>query len=256
MSTHNSHITALIVDDEKGARETLTNLLKSFCPEVELLGTASSVKNAIKLTWELKPDMIFLDVEMPEESGFELIEQSASIDSGVVFTTAHSQYALKAIKASALDYLLKPIDITDLKAAIKKYKDTKLKFDQSQFQLLKEQIAYRAMSKNEISRLAIASNDGYDIIDINEIQYCEGNRNYTSLYVNGSEVFTASKTLKEYEKLLPSSDFIRVHQKYLINLKFVKKIHRGRGGSLVMADGKIIAVSQNKKTALLETILK
>ena len=247
MNKLNNTLKALIVDDESGARNTLAKLIEVYCPEVEIAGTADSVKNAVNLVYETQPDLMFLDIEELEASGFELIEKTNSIEAGLIFTTAHNKYTLKAIKTFALDYLLKPIDITDLKAAIKKYQDTKFKMDVSRYQLLREQITNENHQKTEISRLAIASSDGYDILDVDQIQYCEGNRNYTTLYLSCGNTFVASKTLKEYEKLLPASDFIRVHQKFLINLKYVRKINKGRGGSLIMTDGKIIAVSQNKK---------
>lgn len=241
-------ISAVIIDDEKGARETLQNMIRVYCNDVKLLGEADSVETAIPLIYKENPDIIFLDIEMPQGSGFDLVEKLNGSKARIIFTTAYSKYALKAIKASAFDYLLKPIDISELKESIYK---TRTKINESKSKILDEQNGGSANNTNNgRNKLAIPSSDGYDIINTEDIVFCEANRNYTTFYLSNKLLVVASKTLKEYEKLLPEDTFIRVHQKYLINYNYVVKYIRGRGGFVIMTNGKQVPISQNKKPEL------
>ncbi|MCB0496976.1 MAG: response regulator transcription factor [Cyclobacteriaceae bacterium] len=240
-------ITAVIVDDEKGARTTLRSMLELYCHDVTLLGEADSIDSALPLIWEKDPDIIFLDIEMPQGSGFDLINKLKDIDSKVVFTTAYSKYALKAIKASAFDYLLKPIDVGELKETIAK---SKSKIAENWPEASSSNYQETFQNGALIKKLAIPSSEGYDIVNVEDILFCEGNRNYTALYLQDKKTLVASKTLKEYERLLKNTNFVRVHQKYLVNFDYVVKYIKGRGGILVLTDGKQIPISQNKRANL------
>ena len=233
-------ITSIIVDDELGARQTLTAMLNRFCPEVKVLAEYSSVADALPVIYEQEPQLIFLDVEMPGKSGLELAASIEKVTSKIIFTTAYSQYALKAIKVAALDYLLKPIDALELRAAVDRY----------------HELVIQAKPEDEIvepsinGRIAVPSNEGFELIKIADILYCEAASNYTQLYSINNKVHIASKTLKEYEDMLPASSFCRVHQSYLVNMTRVEKFVKGRGGILVLESGKSIPVSQNKRVNL------
>lgn len=246
-------IEAVIIDDEQGARKTLKGLIDQYCPEVEIVGEADSIDMAIPLILKLDPDLIFLDIEMPKGSGFDLIEKIGQIRAKVVFTTAYSQYALKAIKASALDYLLKPIDLVELKASITKYQQFRAISEFERLSILRDQL--KVGTKN-IERIAIPNNEGFDVVNTKDIFYCEGEGNYTLIYLADKKTYMSSKPIKEYESILPEDNFIRVHQKHIVNLNYVKKYLKGRGGTIIMKDGKNISVSQNKRTELSKALLK
>lgn len=247
----NKEIEAIIVDDEKWARESLGQLLIRYCPLVSIVGEAHSKESAHILINEKKPDLIFLDVEMPGGSGFDLLHETPNLNAKVIFTTAHNKYAITAIKLSALDYLLKPVDKDELIAAVEKFRQQDIKVTRDILNLLAEQLTVK---QGKPERLAISSLKGVNIVNIKNIIYCEGDRNYTVFKLLDGSALTASKTLREYEDILPSDTFIRVHQKYLVNVNYVKKYIKGKGGTLVMEDGKNIDVSQAKKAALLNAI--
>jgi two-component system, LytTR family, response regulator len=244
-------IKAVIIDDEKIARETLTSMIEMYCPGVQIVGDADTVLSGQALIKEMKPELIFLDVEMPPGTGFDVLRGLDVIQAEVVFITAHDQYAIHAIRVSALDYLLKPVNKQELTEAVAKFQRRNVLLTPEVWDLLQQQLDSK---KEQVERLVIPSLQGYEIIKVKDILYCEGDRNYTTFYFSGGETLLSSKTLKEYENLLPPSVFIRVHQKYLININFVKRYLKGRGGSLIMADGKSIDVSQNKKQALMDAL--
>jgi two-component system LytT family response regulator len=236
-------ITCIIVDDEQGARTTLKAMLDKFCPEVNCLRELGQVDEALEFIYKEEPDIIFLDIEMPGKSGLELANLISETSSKVIFTTAYSKYALNAIKASAFEYLLKPLDVAELRTAIQKFKKSTLATE----------------VKNGITasrRIAIPSNEGFELVDIEKIIYCEASSNYTTIILNNNKAYLASKTLKEYEELLPVNTFCRVHQKYLVNMSYVEKFIKGRGGELILSNGKIIPVSQNKRSNIYNYIVK
>jgi two-component system, LytTR family, response regulator len=250
MSNTGKKTTAVIIDDEKGARDSLRAMLQLYCDEVSVLGEADNVEQGRALIKEVSPDLIFLDVEMPPSTGFDLISGMDSLRADIIFTTAHGHYAINAIKLSALDYLLKPVDRHELVEAVKKHRNKTVHMPTEVLDLLKAQLN----SKKETERLVIASLQGFEIVKVSDILYCEGERNYTTFHLNDKEALLSSKTLKEYEMMLPPSTFIRVHQKYLVNINYIKKYLKGRGGMLVMSNGQNIEVSQSKKQALLDAL--
>jgi two-component system, LytTR family, response regulator len=250
MSTTVKHITAVIIDDEKGARDSLRTMLQMYCEGVTVLGEADNVERGRALILEVNPDLIFLDVEMPPATGFDLIRSMDALKADIIFITAHNHYAINAIKLSALDYLLKPVNRLELMEAVKKHREKEGRTPREVLDLLRMHID----SKKETERLVIASLQGLEIIKVSDIIYCEGERNYTTFHLTGKEALLSSKTLKEYETLLPSSTFIRVHQKYLVNINYVKKYLKGRGGTLIMSNGQSIEVSQSKKQIMLDAL--
>ena len=245
-------IQAVIIDDEKLAREALFDLIKQYCPSVEVIGQADSRESGQELINTVKPDLIFLDIEMPFGSGFDLLSDISDINAEVIFTTAHDQYALKAIKISALDYLLKPVKKNELIEAVEKFRKKDWETTHEMLTLLTDQLKH---GPTTLKRIGIASLKGITVVDVADIMYCEADGNYTNFKLSGAaKLLTASKTLKEYENILSSASFVRTHQKYLINVSHVKEYLRGRGGSIIMDDGKVIDVSQNKRSEVLKAI--
>lgn len=244
-------IQAVIIDDEKSARETLRSMLELYCPNVAILGEADGVDSGRELILNLKPELIFLDVEMPSGTGFDVIKCIESLEAQVIFITAYAHYAIHAIKVPALDYLLKPVNRQELIAAVAKLKRKEDGLQHEVLDLIKQQLD---LKKEQSDRLVITSLQGFEIIKISDIIYCEGERNYTTFHLNNKEALVSSKTLKEYEMLLPSKSFIRVHQSYLVNITYVKRYLKGRGGTLIMANGKNIEVSKHKKQALIDAL--
>lgn len=249
-------VSAIIVDDEKGARDTLRRMLELYCQDVTLLGEADSIDIALTMIWKTNPDIIFLDIEMPQGSGFDLVDKLNGVDSKVIFTTAYSKYALRAIKASAFDYLLKPIDILELKESIAKSKSRIIENLPATAENELEKNTETNELKEPVAKLAIPSSDGYDIVNTEDIIFCEGEKNYTTFNLKDKKPIVASKTLKEYEKHLASSSFVRVHQKYLVNFNYVVRYIKGRGGILVLSNGKNIPISQNRRAQLNEALIK
>lgn len=243
---------AVIIDDEEKSRENLKILIEEFCSNVQVMALAKSVSEGIEAIESNKPDLIFLDIQMQKETGFDLLSTIRKIDFEIIFTTAHSEYAIDAIKFAAIDYLLKPIDINDLKQAIKRVekKLTTTNFKE-QFDILLQN--FRADNSDSF-KLAIPSTDGLIFISIKEIIYCEALSNYTKIHMKDGKFHLISKTLKEYESLLANYHFFRIHHAYLINTKEIKKYVRGDGGYVIMNNDVTIDVSKRKKDLFLKNI--
>ncbi|MBX9892472.1 MAG: LytTR family DNA-binding domain-containing protein [Chitinophagaceae bacterium] len=246
-------IKAIIVDDEQHCTDRLKILLeKHYNTSIQLIGEASSVETAKTLINNNPPDLIFLDIQIHDQTGFDLLNNYSSIPFYVIFTTAYEQYAIKAFKFSAIDYLLKPIDIDDLNAAINKVatniqqNDYKLKFD-----LLYANFHQLGLQEKKI---AVPTISGIEFILISSIIRCESNINYTTLHLTGKAKLVVAKTLKEFEELLTEYNFYRVHNSHLINLSFVKAYNKGKGGSVLLTDGTEIEVSFRRKDGFLNII--
>ena len=239
-------ITAFMLDDEKQNRDSLQKLLKSNCPDVELLGEASSVTEALPLIKQQQPQLLFLDIEMPNQSGFDLLRQLDSTNFKIIFITAHAHYAIKAIKFSAIDYLLKPIDLTDLMQAVNKA-SAEINFNHhAQNKGLLENLEPGVKHK-----LAVPIRDGLAFLVAEDIIRLEADGTYTHIYSNG-EKFTATKNIKEYEDILVEQNFFRSHKSHLINLKHVKKLSRVAGYFVQMSDGSQAEVSRRKQEEFIE----
>jgi two-component system LytT family response regulator len=245
-------LSALIIDDEAHCAETLQLLLTKYCPEINVIGVINDSLIAEAEIQKQKPDLLFLDIEMPHYNGFEILNQLKDHHPAVVFTTAYDHYALQAIKHHALDYLLKPIDHEELIATVKK---AGIHPSAGNSHLHKiENLLLELSQEKKIQKLPVPSLDGIVYIDTNKITRISADSNYSQIYLENGKKLTSSKTLKEYELLLPESVFFRVHSAHLVNLQFVERYMRGDGGTLMMSDGMVIEISRQKKKALLERL--
>ena len=245
---------AVIIEDEEKGRQYLENLINDVGNQIALVGTADSVSSGLDLIKSQRPDVVFLDIQMHSETGFDLLERLPSIDFEIIFTTAYEHYALKAIKFCAIDYLLKPIDAQELRSAIDKVEKRRSKDNLSKnFEVLLQNIKN---TNTEHHQIALATNDGLVFVRVNNIIYCESDGPYTTFYIKNSDKIMTSKNLKEYEDLLVDHNFFRVHKSYLINMGEIKRYIRGDGGQVIMSTGKALDVSKRKKEAFLSLLSK
>lgn len=243
-------VKAIIIDDEVHCQETLGLLLKEYCPQVQVLQQCRSAKLGLEAINKLNPDMVFLDIEMPGMNGFEMLEQFTEISFAVIFTTSYDQYAIKAIRFSALDYLLKPIEPNELIRAITKVQENRHLPAAEQFQMLLKQINDKTSG---FTKVAVPTAEGFELIPSDQVLYCEANDNYTHFYLKNKNKIIACRTLKEIEEQLQDFNFfIRVHHSYIANLNEVSKYIRGEGGYLIMSDGSSVSVSRSRKESLLK----
>lgn len=245
---------AMIIDDEPYASQALVTLLARQCPQVVIVAICHDPREAKQLIDKHQPQLIFLDIEMPHMNGFALLQQLRPFSFEVIFTTSYDQYAIQAIRFSALDYLLKPIDATELKTAVDTFIERTTPSLPQQLDILLAKIQQTSSLPNT-GRIALPTMEGLQIIAVNEIIYCSSSSNYTILSLKGKQTLTISRTLKEVEEMLESHRFLRVHHSYLVNLDEVKTYVRGEGGSLVMSDGESVDVSRSKKEALLKALV-
>lgn len=236
-------IHAVIIDDEQKCIETLEILLKMHCPDITLDAVCQSGEAGIKAINQHKPDVVFLDIEMPKMNGFDMLEKFEKIFFHVVFTTAYNQFAIKAFKYSALNYLLKPIDPDDLKATVSRIKELKNVPFREQFDILLHNIQIN----NKPQRIALSTGDGLVFVNTKDIMYCHSESNYTHVLLTSGEKYLLAKTIKEFEDTLSENNFFRVHNSYVVNLDQVKKFVRGDGGYVVMNDGTQITIARARK---------
>ncbi len=245
-------ITATIVDDEPDCCESLATLLERYCPEVKVLDICYSAETAIQSIQEHKPQILFLDIEMPFMNGFELLQKVGEIDFEVIFTTSYDQYAIKAIRFSALDYLLKPIEREELQKSVQKaVQRNKFPLPQ-QLEILLQKLKHPGIP---VTRIAIPTMEGFQLLLAESIISCESQSNYTFLFLKDKRKIIASRNLKEVEEILEDYPFIRVHHSHLVNINEVEKYIKGEGGYLVMSDGSTIDVSRSRKELLLKQLL-
>jgi len=243
-------INAILVDDEAHCLDTLSILIKDYCPEVGILEQCSSAKKALAAIEKFQPALVFLDIEMPVMNGFELLEQFKDIHFSVIFTTSYDQYAIKAIRFSALDYLLKPIDPKELMIAVHKAATLKNVPSSEQLKMLMDQLHHK---ETGFTKIAVPTAEGYELIPADQVIRCEADDNYTHLFLKNKNKITACRTLKEMEEQLDDFKyFVRVHHSYLVNLNEVTKYIRGEGGYLIMSDSSTVNVSRSRKEALLK----
>ena len=240
-------IRVAIVDDEAHCIESLVFHLRNHFSEVSVVFTSNDPQEALSRLPEVKPDLLFLDVEMPLMNGFELLEKLVNPSFEVIFTTAHSQYAVKAFKTKAINYLLKPIDDQELKESILTWKENKKHSPKNATRKLEELVAHLKKEGILKSKIALPVSDGIEFIEVNDIMYCISQSNYTTFYLADGNKILLSKTMKEVEKMLAPYFFIRVHRSYLINTNFMKKYFHSGGGSILMQDDELIPVSNQHK---------
>lgn len=235
-------IHAVLVDDEDNSLEALEILLNKYCPDVQVDGRAQSVEEAIETIDEIKPELVFLDIALPDGQGFEVLEGVSHTDFEVVFTTAYDQYALKAFEFSALDYLLKPINAEKLRLSVERFQEIRGK------ESIGERVSVLKESLNNLNeRIILSSMDGFEVYKIADILRCEANGSYTTFFIKDGKKVVTSKTLNNFEKLLEDMPFVRVHSKHLVNLNYIKRYISGRGGYIVFEDGSQVDVSERKK---------
>lgn len=245
-------IKAIIIDDEKHCSDNLQWQLKQYCPEVEVAAVCNDAEAGLSEIYKQQPQLIFLDVEMPGMNGFEMLEKLPEINFDVIFTTAFNQYAIRAIKFGALDYLVKPVDKDELRAAINNH----LKHSQHNSLNQLSALLTHIKKSNDLSfqKIALPTLHGYELVPLNNIIYCESKSNYTNIFLNNNQQILVSKTLKDIEELLNMQPFFRLHNSYLVNLQYAIRYIKGEGGSLVLNSNITIPVSRNKKEALLKLI--
>ena len=241
---------ALIVDDEPKARENLHILLTDFVEGVEVAALCENIAEATQAVREHAPDVVFLDIQLQRETGFDLLTKLQEIDFEVIFTTAYTEYAIKAFKFSAIDYLLKPIDIEELKKAVARVEK---RVSNNMTGRLTQLVQNLKLGSNENYKIALPTLDGLVFVKISDILYCEASSNYTQIFTT-EEKYLVSKTLKEYDDLLSDHNFFRIHNSYLININSIKKYVKGEGGYVVLNNDISLDVSKRKKEAFLNKI--
>jgi len=249
-------ITALLIDDDANLRQGMRGLLNRYASAIEIIGEADSVKTGTLAMEQLHPQVVFLDIQLNDGTGFDILERvtqsQGKINSHVVFITAHEQYAIKAFRFSALDFLLKPVDPDDLEKVVEKIKTvSKQKENFEHIDLLLENIRKKV---DNFKRIALSTNDGIHLFEISDIIRCESEDNYTKFYIKNHKPVLISKTLKEYEELLTEHGFERIHQSHLINLAFLKSYIKKDGGYVIMSDNSNLPISQRKKERLQEIL--
>ncbi|MCB9232012.1 MAG: response regulator transcription factor [Bacteroidia bacterium] len=245
-------IRSIIVEDEQDNRLNLKVMLQSYCPNIEVVAEAENVAEGLKTIRQYQPELVFLDVEMPDGSGFDLLARVGKPDFRVIFVTAYSQYAIKAIKFNAMDYILKPIDISELCLAVDKVSHNMKNNDSIELiQNLLGNIQHRDLQSR---RIPLASADSLRMVELSQVVRLQGENNYTRFFLADGTNILVSKTLKDYDSMLESNDFIRVHQSHIVNLSFVKSFIKTDGGYLVMEDGSEVGVSRAKKQDLLDRL--
>jgi two-component system LytT family response regulator len=233
----------LIIDDEKRIRDFVKRMIDSFGFDVEVFTDGENVETGIAAIKSLKPDIVFLDIQMPDGTGFDLLNQVGEKTFELIFITAFQEYAIMAIKFSALDYILKPIDAEELKTALQNALDT--------IDFKKEETQYEALSHNlntnQKRKLVLKTQESVHVVDLNEIIRCEADKNYTFFYLNSGKKILVSRTLKDFELLLSNHGFFRVQQSHLINIEYIDRYDKSEGGSVIMKDGAAVPLSNAKK---------
>lgn len=247
-------IKCVLVDDENNALEMMEWLLKTYCPEAEICAMCNSAAQGMEAIEKYRPDVVFLDIEMPKMNGFDMLERLDKLSFDVVFCTAYDQFAIKAFRYSALNYLLKPIDPDDLKETIKRLQQKKATPSREQIELLFQHIHQPA--KPAVQRIALTTGDGMIFVSTADIVYCQAESNYTSVVMNNGRKILVSKVLKDIDETLAGSDFYRIHNSYLININQIQKYVRGDGGYVIMNDGASISISRSRRQEFMELFSK
>lgn len=243
-------IQCVLIDDESNSLEMMEWLLKTYCPQVVIKAMCDSAEKGIEAIRKHDPDLVFLDIEMPHMNGFNMLEQFDKLTFDVVFCTAYDQFAIKAFKYSALNYLLKPVDPEDLKETIRRIEERKQAPIREQIDLLMQSM--KTASRQTATRIALTTADGMIFVTTQDILYCEAESNYTSVVLDGGKKILVSKVLKEIDEALSGPDFFRIHNSYLININHIKKFVRGEGGYVIMDDGATIGISRSRRQEFME----
>ncbi|MDD3875695.1 MAG: LytTR family DNA-binding domain-containing protein [Bacteroidales bacterium] len=243
---------AIIVEDEKNSQETLKLMLERYCPDIKVVAIADNYKMGIEHIETYAPQIVFLDIQMPDGNGFKMLEHFSEIDFFVIFTTAYEQYALKAIKVNAIDYILKPIVAEDLIRAVDKVK-LNLTLQKEGLKNIKNVLdEIKKMQKEK--KIVLSTAEGMHVVNTDDIIRCESDNYYTNFFFKDGSTMLISKTLKEHEELLSDKNFIRPHKSHLINLNYVKSYSRIDGGTIVLLNGDRIPVARRKRESMIEIL--
>ena len=246
-------IKSVIIDDEPGNIITLSTLLKDYCPEISVAGVAPDPLKGYELIQALNPDLVFLDIEMPYGNAFDLLDRLAPIKFEVIFITAFNGYAIKAFKYAALDYILKPVNISELKASVKRVVD---RTEEKKVNTRVASLLNNLKPENNIAqKIGLRTGDGFFFEGIDNIMYIQAEGSYCNVCIKGRKKELVSKSLKEFEDILPESIFCRVHHSHIININFIKKYYKGRGGYVEMEDGAMVEISVRKKSDFFEKFM-
>lgn len=245
-------LNTILIDDEKHSLESLSIEISRHCPEINIIEICKGARSGLRAIREHNPDLIFLDIDMPVMNGFELLEEVRDATFDVIFATAYDEYAVRAIKVSAMDYLLKPVDSNDLKSAVRKVIDKRKQQDSNaRLEVLLTNIR---SAHDGFQKLAIPTLGGLDFINTSDIVYCEADGSYTNIHTASGDKYVVSKTMKEIAEMLASPAFFRTHQSYLVNLNHIVKYIKGSGGQLVLTDGAVAQVARARKEELMGII--
>jgi len=247
-------IKVVIVDDEKKSREVLIEILTQYCPDVSIIAEAENCNQGVTVINNAKPDIVLLDIQMPDGIGFNVLERIENPEFEVIFITAFDQYAIKAIKYSALDYILKPVNPTELIKSIEKYRSRV--FPNTLSKRLHVLLENMKPEKSQKQKIVLSTSEGYHVINTEDIVRCQSDSYYTNFHLITGKRIIVSKTLKEFEELLGDSGFVRTHKSHLINTRYIKSYIRTDGGYIIMTDGEEIPVSRRKKDYITEIISK
>lgn len=246
-------VKAILVDDERPGLQTLELLLKKHCPEVSIAATFTEPKKALKELSKIQPDILFLDIEMPEMTGFDFLDKAKTFDGHVIFVTAHSGYALRAFKFSALDYLLKPVEPDELIQAVKKALKLKgNKPDNPHLQLMTKNLEFLAHPSPK--RIAVSTSESVEVVILDEVTFMKADRNYTIIKRSGKKDLITAKPLKDFEESLANTQFMRIHSAYLVNMDKVSRFVRKDGGYAEMNDGTQLGVSRSNRDEFLNRL--
>ena len=241
---------AVLIDDDESNLSSLSEKLAKHCPQVHIISRCDNGQEGMQVIENQKPDVVFLDIEMPVLNGFVMLQQLSYKYFALIFVTAYDHYAIKAIRYSALDYLVKPVEIEELKVAVEKAEVSRSnRSSHIQLDLLLEQL-----HKKNPKRITIPTTDGLQFINVEDIVYLEASNNYTTLFLSGSQKYLVCRTLKDFEEMLPAETFLRIHHSNIVNKFYVEKYIRGDGGQVVMRNGNVLDVSKRKKSEFLQAI--
>jgi two-component system, LytTR family, response regulator len=235
---------AILLDDEPDSTHVLSRLLERHCPDVEVLANCNESEKGLSLIQQHRPDLVFLDIEMPRLNGFQVLEALGDQRFMLIFTTAYDQYAVRAFKYSALDYLLKPIDPQDLVKAVGKARERR-ETDRQQLEILRQQL--QPSQRRLQGKIALPNQHGFTFVEVQGIIYVESDGSYSKIFLQNGEVYLVTKAIGEVEEVLDTETFYRAHRQYIINLNFIKEFVRGDGGYVVMKDGKTVSIARNRK---------
>jgi two-component system LytT family response regulator len=241
----------IVVDDEVSVRNAITKLLAEQFPDLEVISTAGTLKSAYEAIMKHAPDLLFLDVELPDGNGFELLKMLSAVNFKVIFITGHQEYALDAIKVSALDYILKPFDQDELRIAVEKAREI-INHDEQNIKL--QALSENLRSKRTLKRIILPTADNLYLVSVEDIIRAEADSNYTVFWLTEGRKIMVSRTIKEYDEMLSGSGMIRVHQSHLVNVPFIDRFVKRDGGYLKLKDGTTVPVSLNLKKKVLQSI--